>query len=299
MRALKPSHDARVGRLWLRLGILGRRISAYGQSLETLRLPRFRTLSIVLLGSTGIYGAALGGHMPAVLDWTSEPFGFAIDRVEVSGNSETSQIDILQTVWMSGAATLPALDVVATQAAIEEMPWVESATVSKVYPDAVQVEIVEKRPYAVWQFGRELVVIDRDGAPIVPFATTRFTDLPLVVGAGADREAADLVDRIEIIPELTPRIRAYVLVAERRWDLHLTNGVVVKLPETDPMEAAAELVRMDRETRILSRDIVSVDLRVPDRFVVKLTPEAKERRDAALKERERVIKQAARKDTPA
>lgn len=299
MRALKPSHDARVGRLWLRLGILGRRISAYGQSLETLRLPRFRTLSIVLLGSTGIYGAALGGHMPAVLDWTSEPFGFAIDRVEVSGNSETSQIDILQTVWMSGAATLPALDVVATQAAIEEMPWVESATVSKIYPDAVQVEIVEKRPYAVWQFGRELVVIDRDGAPIVPFATTRFTDLPLVVGAGADREAADLVDRIEIIPELTPRIRAYVLVAERRWDLHLTNGVVVKLPETDPMEAAAELVRMDRETRILSRDIVSVDLRVPDRFVVKLTPEAKERRDAALKERERVIKQAARKDTPA
>ncbi len=299
MRSLRPTHEAPVGRLWLRAAILGRRLGAYAHKLETLRLPSFRALSIALLGSTGIYGATLGGHLPAVFDWASEPLGFAIDRVEVSGNSETSQIDILQTVWMSGAATLPALDVVATQAAIEKMPWVESATVSKVYPDAVEVEVVEKRPYAVWQYGRELVVIDRDGKPIVPFATTRFTDLPLVVGAGADREAADLVDRIEIIPELTPRIRAYVLVAERRWDLHLTNGVVVKLPETDPMEAAAELVRMDRETRILSRDIVSVDLRVPDRFVVKLTPEAKERRDAALKERERVIKQAARRDTPA
>lgn len=302
MRSVRDRGDmqaAPISRLSLGLAIVWKRLGSYGRAMQAWPLPSFPVLAVSLLGSTAVYGAALGGHAPAILDWASEPFGFALDRVDVTGNAESSQIDILQAVWMGGAATLPALDVASTRQAIEEMPWVESATVSKIYPNTLSVEIVEKAPYAVWQRGAELTVIDRDGGDIVPFSTTRFTELPLVVGTGADREAADLIDRIEIIPELTPRIRAYVLVAERRWDLHLTNGVVVKLPEVEPIEAAAELVRMDRDTQVLSRDIVSVDLRVPDRVVVKLTPEAKERRDAALKERERLLKQASARDKPA
>ena len=288
-----------MSRLSLRAAIIGKRLGAYARSLQTLPLPRFPVLAVALLGSTALYGTALGGHVPAVLDFAAAPLGFTIDRVEVDGNSETSQIDILQTVWMTGAATLPSLDVVAAREAIEAMPWIASATVSKVYPDVVTVSVVEKAPYAVWQRGRELMVIDRDGNEIVPYSTTRFTDLPFVVGTGAAEDAAELLDRIEVIPELTPRIRAYVRVAERRWDLHLENGVTVKLPEIDPIEAAAELVRMDRDTQLLSRDILSVDLRVEDRMVVKLTPEAKDRRDTALEERERLVKQGARKETPA
>ncbi|MFD2237359.1 cell division protein FtsQ/DivIB [Aureimonas populi] len=299
MRPLSPRRTQELlaepmSRASLRLALMAKRAGSYARALQALPLPRFPVLAVAVLGSTALYGTSLGGHTPAVLDAVSEPLGLTIERVDISGNSETSQIDILQTLYMTGATTLPGLDVVAARAAIETMPWVESASVSKVYPDRVAIEVVEKRPYALWQRGRELMIIDREGEEIVPYATTRFTELPFVVGPGAARDAAELLDRIEVIPELTPRIRAYVYVAQRRWDLHLDNGVVVKLPEFEPLEAAARVVRMDRDTRLLSRDIAAVDMRVDGRMVVKLTPEAKERRDAALKERARVMKQAQR-----
>jgi cell division protein FtsQ len=56
-------------------------------------------------------------------------------------------------------------------------------------------------------------------------------------------------------------------------------------------------MRLDRTEGLLSREIVSVDMRIEDRVVVKLTAAAKERRDKALKERDKIVKQA-RKENP-
>ena len=281
-----------VNRTVLRVQMGVRRLGAVGRDLQTRRLPRFSLVAVTFLASTGLYGTIVGGHTRPVLEAVSAPVGLTIDQVDITGNSETSQIDILQTIYMTGAQTLPGLDVFAAREAIQAMPWIKSAALTKVYPDRVVVEIEEKKPYAIWQRGQDVLIIDRDGVPIVPYSTTRFTDLPFVVGVGAERAASELIDRIEVVPELTPRVRAYIRVAERRWDLRLDNGVTIQLPEIDPIEAAAEVVRMDRETRLLSRDIRAVDMRVSDRMVIKLTPEAQERRAAALKEREKIVRQA-------
>ena len=102
---------------------------------------------------------------------------------------------------------------------------------------------------------------------------------------------------MEVLPELRARVKAYVRVGDRRWDLRLENGLSVLLPEDQPVEALAEVARMDRENGLLSRDIVSVDMRLSDRMVVKLTPDALVRRNAALEEREKLIKRS-RKDKP-
>ena len=93
-------------------------------------------------------------------------------------------------------------------------------------------------------------------------------------------------------------MKAYIRVADRRWDLRLENGVTIRLPETEPVEALAEIARMDREQGLLSRDIASVDMRLEDRIVIKLTPDALARRNAALQEREKILKRR-KKDNPA
>ncbi|MCM2503708.1 cell division protein FtsQ/DivIB [Aureimonas altamirensis] len=283
-----------AGRVAMRVQIALRRVSGYARRLQALPLPSFSVLATVVLGSSALYGMSSGGHTTKVIDTLAEPVGFAIDRVDVTGASETSQIDILQTVYGVGAQTLPALDVDAARTALEAMPWIETASVSKVYPGQLLVEVVEKQPFAIWQRGQDLTIIDRHGVPIVPFATTRYTELPLVVGVGADTAAADLLDEIELVPELKPRIRAYVRIGERRWDLRLDNGVTVRLPEEQPVEAAAEVVRMDRSYGLLARDIAAVDMRLPDRITIKLTPEAKQRRDDAAAERAKLARQAKR-----
>lgn len=59
----------------------------------------------------------------------------------------------------------------------------------------------------------------------------------------------------------------------RRWTLKL-DGVDIRLPETGATEALARLVKLERDNRILEKDIIAVDLRMPDRVVVRLTEEA-------------------------
>lgn len=288
----------RVSPAVLRTQRLARRALGWARSLKHARLPRFRTIAVALLGSTALYGMILGSHTVAVIDAVAEPLGLSIETVDVTGYSETSEIDILQTLWATGAQTLPALDVDAARQAIEAMPWVESASVVKEYPNRVRIALTERVPFALWQRDQDLWIVDREGSKIVPYATTRFTDLPFVVGPGAAQEATDILDKMALVPELDTRIRAYVRVGDRRWDLRLDNGVVVRLPELDPIEAAATVMRLDREEGLLSRDIAAVDLRLPGQVTVKLTQAAKERRDKALKERDKVLKQARSKEKP-
>ncbi|MDP3898494.1 MAG: cell division protein FtsQ/DivIB, partial [Mesorhizobium sp.] len=128
---------------------------------------------------------------------------------------------------------------------------------------------------------------DAKGSIIVPFRHERYATLPLVIGSGANAEAAAFVARLGKTPELSSRVNAFIRVAERRWDLRLENGLTIKLPETGEDDAIAEIVSLDREQGLLSRDLAAVDMRFEDRLVVKLTPEAVLRRNAALNERDK------------
>jgi cell division protein FtsQ len=82
-------------------------------------------------------------------------------------------------------------------------------------------------------------------------------------------------------------VRASVLVAERRWNLRLNNGIDVRLPEADVEQALDRLVALDRDKKLLSRDIVAVDLRLPDRVTVRLSDAAAQVRDDALKDKKK------------
>ena len=92
-------------------------------------------------------------------------------------------------------------------------------------------------------------------------------------------------------------MKGYVRIGERRWDLHLDNGIMVKLPEDHVDAALAELVELERQDGLLGRDISAVDMRFADRLVVQLTPEAMERRQAELNAKPKVVKATAGKRT--
>jgi cell division protein FtsQ len=110
----------------------------------------------------------------------------------------------------------------------------------------------------------------------------RYLGLPLVVGGGAQREAKDFLSVIDRYPDIRSVVRASILVAERRWNLRLTNGIDVRLPETDVEHALDRLVALDRDKKLLSRDVTMVDLRLPDRVTVRLSDAAAQARDEAL-----------------
>jgi cell division protein FtsQ len=276
-----------------------RRVVRYLESpaLEELAIPRHlgSVLALVFLGSTLVYGTVVGGHGPAVVNDGTAALGFAIDNVTVEGNIQTSEIDILTTLGLDGATSVMAMNAADARNALLELPWVRDAQVRKVYPDGVTVEIKERQAFGIWQNGKDLFLIERNGNIITPMNDARFNMLPLFVGLGADSGAAGFDKMLSEHPDLQRRMRAAVRVAERRWDLYFRNGIVARLPERGTKEALATLAELDRTEEILSRDIAAVDLRLSDRIAIRLTPDALERRQAAWEERSKALKAMERR----
>jgi cell division protein FtsQ len=273
-----------------------RRMVRFGVSLATGRIHipgHTGTLATFgFLSAVGLYGMSLGGHAQDVAQATTAAVGFAIEDVRVSGNGETSEIDILQLLGLDGTTSLVALDVDAARRKLSSLPWVQYAEVRKIYPRTIEVMLKEREAFGVWQHGSELSLIERNGSIIAPLRDSKFASLPLFVGRDAETAAASFFEQMATWPEIRSRIRAYVRVAGRRWDVHLDNGVVLKLPEANIGKAIAVLARLEKEQGILERDIAGVDLRLEDRTTVELTTAASERRKEALEARNKALKKA-------
>lgn len=259
--------------------------------------PRFAmTIATgVLLGAFSLYGAYVGGHFPAMVQSITARTGFAVDQVRVSGHKETSEIDILGQLELDGWTSLIGFDAEKARERIAQLPWVQAAAVRKVYPDEIEVRIEERKPFAIWQHGSELAIVEENGNVIAPFSSERHAMLPLVIGLGASEKAAEFIDKVKSYPELASRVKGYIRIGERRWDLRLENGVTIKLPEHGEVQAIEDILAMDKESGVLSRDIAAVDMRLNDRLVIQLTPEAALRRNAALNEKPKSGKKPERR----
>ena len=246
--------------------------------------------ALAFLAASGIYGMALGGHTHAVTQAVTTGAGFALEDVHVSGNAETSDIDILQQLGLDGTTSVVAIDAHAARAQLMELPWVIDAQVQKIYPRGLSVTLTERKPVGIWQHGDMLSLIDARGDVIAPLTGARHADLPLYVGLGADRAADELEARLLFHPELRARVKAAIRIADRRWDLRLDNGVTLSLPAENIGAALKRFAEFDAGRDLLSRDISVVDLRLVDRVTVRLTEASFERRKQALEARAKLIK---------
>jgi cell division protein FtsQ len=251
--------------------------------------------SLLLLGATLSYGAIAGGHVAAITDWlksardnAANALGFRIAAVSVSGGSQVSREQALALAGVTGRSSLLFFNAETARAQLLANPWIADAAVLKLYPDRLLITITERRAFALWQRNGQVNVIADDGTVLQPFVEARYRGLPLVVGSGAERRAREFIGLLDRFPEIRSALSASVLVAERRWNLRLTNGMDVRLPENDLQVALDRLVKLDRDKNLLSRDIASIDLRLPDRVTVRLS-------DAALQAREDALKANAKK----
>lgn len=268
-----------------------------------VRLPRGSGIaaSVLLVVATVTYGVVRGGHVPQIMGWATDlrdaganALGFRIAAIALAGQKQVSREEILAIAGVTGRTSLLFLDADIARRRLKSNPWIADATVLKLYPDRLQVEVTERQPFALWQKDGRVAVVADDGTVLEPYVARRFTSLPLVVGIGAEVRAKEFLSLVGRYPEIRDAVRSSVLVAERRWNLRLKNGIDIRLPETEIERALDTLVTLDREKKLLSRDITSIDMRLPDRITVRLSDAAAQAREDALKP-----KTAKRKGTDA
>jgi cell division protein FtsQ len=238
--------------------------------------------------ATATTGMVLGDHTWTVISAVTAASGLAVDQVKITGQSETSEVDVLDKLAIGRFPSLFTFDLDAARTRVEALPWVAQATLKKLYPDTLEVAVVERLPYALWQHGNAVSLIDPQGRVITDAIGERYASLPLVVGPGANTRVDEFLDLILAHPELVPRVRAGVLISERRWNVVLAEAVEIMLPEHDAAAALARVAEIDAASQLLSRDIAAVDLRLPGELVVRLSEPASLARQEAIKEREKV-----------
>ncbi|HEY1545488.1 MAG TPA: cell division protein FtsQ/DivIB [Xanthobacteraceae bacterium] len=274
-----------------KLVTLARRFNARAERLDAYAPPRGTGVvaSVLLLLGAILLGIVRGGNAPEAIDGfhaardaVADAFGFNITSVALSGNKHLSRDQIFAAAGVTSHSSLLFLDVADARAGLKTNPWIADATVQKLYPDRLQIAITERAAFALWQKDGRIGVVADDGTVLEPYLTHQFIDLPLFVGIGAAPRAKDFLALLDRYPGIRDQMRAAILVSERRWNLRLKNGIDVKLPEDDVAGALDRLVALDRDKKLLTRDILAVDLRLPDRVTVRLS-------DAAAAAREEVL----------
>jgi cell division protein FtsQ len=254
-----------------------RRVLAWRPSVRAVKIAAALGL-VAGLGAGGAYAWRAGGAdrlddlvwdlRAGALNMTAHA-GLAIGEVIVEGRERTAARDVMAVLDARRGAPILAFDPHAAKAELETLPWVRRATVERRLPGTIHVRLEERIPLALWQNRGRFHVIDVEGREIAGVDPAGFPRLLAVVGEDAPRHAAALIALLDTEPAMRARVAAAVRVGGRRWNLNLDNGVVVNLPETNAGAAYERLAQLARDNGLVERDLVSVDLRLPDRLILR------------------------------
>ncbi|HYM03725.1 MAG TPA: FtsQ-type POTRA domain-containing protein [Stellaceae bacterium] len=236
------------------------------------------TTLVALIGAgwwlerSGRIAEARDASVQQVVTWLGS-IGLSVANVEVEGRGRSSREAILAALGVSRGTPLLAVDPAAAKRRLESLPWVRAASVERRLPDTIYIRLVERQPLAFWQRQGKLVLVDRDGVVIPNERLEKFGNLIVLVGEDAPGTGAALVDMLAGEPDIAGHVAAAVRVGARRWNLHLDSGIEIALPEEDAAAAWHRLAEFEHRDGLLERDVQMVDLRLPDRLVVRPTGE--------------------------
>ncbi|MEM7441854.1 MAG: cell division protein FtsQ/DivIB [Pseudomonadota bacterium] len=241
---------------------------------------RFGVVMVFVFGILGGSGWAVASGRAAA--WWNEiwvktlaftaDIGFSVEEVVVTGRGVSDRDAIWQALDVERGDPILSFDATAAMDRIVALPWVKSATIQRQLPDVLRLRIEERQPLALWQQDGVVRLIDADGVELAQDDLGAFGPLLLVVGFGAQTEAATLIATLENAPLVADQVTAAIWVGDRRWDLRLDNGITVQLPEDNLAAAIDQIETIEAADGLLNRDIARIDMRLDDRVVVRMTP---------------------------
>jgi cell division protein FtsQ len=247
------------------------------------RRPLLRPVLIGLaaLVAVGVCGIGVAALEPAGrFSWLNEGvaeigagFGLTVQEIVVRGQQNTPKELIRSAIGIRIGEPLLAFSPEAARQRLEGIAWIESAEVQRNLSGNILVVVHERRPFAIWQHNNDFAVVDREGRVVSADTLDAFGPLPLLVGEGAHKNGAAVYDELKKAPEVLARTQALIYVSQRRWNLRLHNGTDILLPEGHENAAIARLAELQKAQALLDRPVVAIDMRLPDRLVVRQHPQ--------------------------
>ncbi|MFC3126381.1 cell division protein FtsQ/DivIB [Pseudoroseomonas globiformis] len=228
-------------------------------------------VAIAALEPTGRFGWLADG-----IAGTAGRYGVVVGDIVVRGQQNTPRELIRNAIGTGRGEPLLAFSPTQTRARLESIAWIERAEVQRSLSGDILIVLHERQPFAIWQHNNEFAIIDRYGRVVTAETLDAFGPLPLLVGEGAQKAGGALHDALKSEPEVLKRVQALVYVSQRRWNLRLHNGTDVLLPDGHEDAAIRRLGELQRSGALMDRALVAIDMRMPDRLVVRQQPQPEE-----------------------
>ena len=239
-------------------------------------IDRFVTWSMIaMVGAASISGvmmAGLPGYAGTAIAHAIGRAGFEVKRVEVTGIDRMERLTVYAIALDQHSMAMPLVDLDKVRNQLMQFGWIKDARVSRRLPDTLVVDIVERKPAAIWQHNQQLSLIDANGVVLEAIQLDAMPDLPLLIGKDANAQATGLSQLMDRAPALKPMLAAATWVGGRRWDLRFQSGETLALPEGEDLagESLVRFARMDGVQRLLGRGYTRFDMRDPTKFVARI-----------------------------
>jgi len=194
--------------------------------------------------------------------------GLRLETIEVKGRAHTPQSVILAASELRRGEPMLTISLPDLHERLSTIGWIDEVAVERRMPSTVRIILTERIPMALLQTDAGHRVIDETGTVIAGADPSAFGHLTVVAGSSAASNAGPILNILKTEPELFADVWAVTFQSERRWDVHLRNGIRVRLPETDPRTAWSKLAIIDHSKQITNRDLAVIDMRVPDQMIV-------------------------------
>ncbi|MDR1694883.1 MAG: FtsQ-type POTRA domain-containing protein [Lactobacillaceae bacterium] len=212
----------------------------------------------------------------------SNKMGWTLDDIIIENRNKTTMKEIKKALGLDRDKNILSIDVSEIKTKLETLPWIKTATVKRGYfPNVIHITLKEKEVESLWQVGGKFHPIDEDGKVInAEYIPTK--PIMLIVGKGAPENFKELLQVIKKDEDIFSRIKVANYISGRRWNVVLDNiesGVTIKLPETNIEETWNKLIKINKTRGIFKRKLTIIDLRLPDKVVVKIGKMNPEERD--------------------
>ena len=278
-RATRRVGTGRRQRSWLRWSGQSQSAGPGRQSRHPARIFRkciLLPLAAAVLAAAGFLSLTGGGSnvraaQPLLerLDTLVAANGFSVRQIALTGHIEGRDRAVFDALATDSAQSLLAFDLAAARTRIEKLPWVQTATVTRAWPDGLRIIVRQREPFAVWSDRQTRSVIGRDGHVIRTLAPGEITDLPQLSGAEANTATDEIAEIATRHPRILDAIATFERVTGRRWRLHLVRGARVDLPAFAPLRALEQFIEHPSWDMARAGSVARIDLRRPDWMILR------------------------------
>ncbi len=216
-------------------------------------------LSAVLLVTVSGYGVR----------WLLDPHTLPIQRVQISGQFQhLSSAQLQEAVAGTVVGGFFTVDVDAVMRAARTLPWVDTASVRRIWPDTLRLEVAEQVPLARWG---EHDLLNRRGERFSPPADSLPDGLPALQGPDG-QEATLTTSYYEMGKALAAdglKITRLTQDPRRSWHVGLDNGIELRLGHDSAYTRLLRFVRLyPKVLATRAAEIATIDLRYTNGFAV-------------------------------